>query len=132
MPTESSAMPIVRRSRADIGEAKLRTELTARQPPSEKEIERQAIEDGDAWSDAELAEAVPVYLAPSPEQVKAVRKILGLDQKQLARVLGISFEDVLQYERGLRRPSGPEAVLLRVITAEPRAVMRALKLKKAS
>lgn len=125
-------MPIVRHSRAEIDEVKLRAELTARRRPNEKTIERQASEDGDAWSDAELAEALPAYPAPSPEQVKALRGRLGLDQKQLARVLGISLEDLLEYERGTRRPSGPEAVLLRVITAEPRAVMRALKLQKAS
>ena len=125
-------MPIVRHSRAEIDETKLRAELSARRPPSEKTIERQASDDGDAWSDAELGEAAPVYPAPSPEQLKALRKQLGFDQNQLARVLGISFEDVVQYEHGTRRPSGPEAVLLRVITSEPRAVMRALKLRKAS
>jgi DNA-binding transcriptional regulator YiaG len=130
--TERSAMSIVRRSRADIDEAKVRAELSAGQRPNDKVIERQASEDGDAWSDVELAEATLIYPTPSPEQIKALRKRLGFDQKQLARALGISLEDVLQYERGQRRPTGPEAVLLRVIIAEPRAVIRALKLQKAS
>ena len=45
---------------------------------------------------------------------------------------GRSFKVVQQYEQGVRRPSGPEAVLLRVVTKEPRAVMRALNFRKAS
>jgi len=60
-------MPIVRRSRADIDKAQLTATLAARRPPSESQIERQAAEDGDAWSDADLAEAQAVYPPPSPE-----------------------------------------------------------------
>jgi hypothetical protein len=66
-------MPIVRRTRADIDKAKLLAELAARPRPSEDEIEAQAAEDRDAWTDEELAEAELVYLSPSPEQVRALR-----------------------------------------------------------
>ena len=125
-------MPIVRRSRADIDKAQLTATLAARRPPSESQIERQAAEDGDAWSDADLAEAQAVYPPPSPEEVKALRKRLRIDQRKLAQLLGLSFEEVQQYEQGVRHPSGPEAVLLRVVTKEPRAVMRALSFRKAS
>ncbi len=125
-------MPIVRRSRADIDKAQLTAKLAARRLPSERQIDNQAAEDGDAWSDADLAEAEPVYPPPSPEEVKALRKRLRIDQRKLAQLLGLSFEEVQQYEQGIRRPSGPEAVLLRVVTKEPRAVMRALSFRKAS
>ena len=125
-------MPIVRRSRADIDKARLTAEVAGRQPPNESQIERQAAEDGDAWSDADLAEAEAVYPPPSPEEFKALRKRLRIDQRKLAQLLGLSFEEVQQYEQGVRRPSGPEAVLLRVVTKEPRAVMRALNFRKAS
>jgi hypothetical protein len=57
-------MPIVRRTRAEIDKAKLLAELAARPQPSEEEIEAQATEDGDAWTDEELAHAEPVYPPP--------------------------------------------------------------------
>jgi hypothetical protein len=69
---------IVRCTRADIDKAKLLAELATRRRPSEEEIEAQAIEDGDAWTDEELADAETVYPPPSPDQVRALRARLGL------------------------------------------------------
>jgi len=131
MRTGRNGMPIVRRTRAEIDDAKLLAELAARPRPSEKEIEAQATEDGDAWSDAELAVAEPVYPPPSPEQVRALRARLGLTQAQFARRFGFTLDTVQQYEQGRRRPSGPASTLLRVIEADPEAVVRALRLPKA-
>jgi hypothetical protein len=54
-------MPIVRRTPADIDKARLLAELARRPPPTDEEIEAQAVEDGDAWTDQELAQAEPVY-----------------------------------------------------------------------
>jgi putative transcriptional regulator len=125
-------MPIVRRTRAGIDKAKLIAELAARQPPSEAEIDAQAAEDADAWSDADLAAAEVIYPPPSAEQVRALRARLGLSQGQFARRFGLSLDAVQQYEQGRRRPSGPAATLLRVIAAEPEAVIRALRPRKAS
>ena len=124
-------MPIVRRTRADIEEAKLLADLAARPRPSDEEIEAQAAEDGDAWSDGDLAEAELVYPPPSPEQVRALRARLGLSQSQFARRFGFTVDTVQQYEQGRRRPSGPASTLLRVIEADPEAVLRALRLRKA-
>jgi hypothetical protein len=64
-------MPIVRRTWADIDKAKLLAELATRPRPSEDEIEAPAIEDGDAWTDEELAGAEPIYPPPSPDQVRS-------------------------------------------------------------
>ena len=47
-------MPIVRCTRAEIDKAKLLAELATWPRPSEEEIEAQAIEDGDAWTEEEL------------------------------------------------------------------------------
>jgi len=121
----------VRRTRADVDKTKLLAELAARPRPSEEEIEAQAAEDGDAWTDAELAEAEPVSPPPSPEQVRALRAKLGLSQARFARCFGLTLDTVQQYEQGRRRPSGPASTLLRVIEADPEAVMRALRLRKA-
>ena len=124
-------MPIVRRTRADIDKAKLLADLAARPRPSEEEIERQAARDDDAWTDQELAEAESVYPPPSPAQVRALRAKLGLSQAQFARRFGFTLDTVQQYEQGRRRPSGPASTLLRVIEADPEAVVRALGLRKA-
>ena len=115
-------MPIVRRARAEIDKAKLLAELATRPRPTEEEIEAQAAEDGDAWTDAELADAGPVYPPPSPDQVRALRAKLGLSQAQFARRFGFTLDTVQQYEQGRRRPSGPASTLLRVIEADPDAV----------
>jgi hypothetical protein len=64
-------MPIVRGSRADIDDAKLLADLAARRQPSEEEIEAQAREEGDAWTDAELVDAQLSYPPPSPERLRA-------------------------------------------------------------
>ncbi len=124
-------MAIVRRIRADIDREQLLAELAARPPPSEEEIDRQAAEDGDAWTDKELAEAVPVYPPPKPEEVRALRARLGLSQTQFALMFGFSVDTVQQYEQGRRVPSGPACTLLRVIAAEPEAVLRALDPRRA-
>jgi len=124
-------MPIVRRTRADVDKTKLLAELAARPRPSGEEIEAQAVEDGDAWTDAELVEAEPVSPPPSPAQVRALRAKLGLSQARFARCFGLTLDTVQQYEQGRRRPSGPASTLLRVIEADPEAVMRALRLRKA-
>ena len=105
-------MPIVRRARVDIDKAKLLAELATRPRPSEEEIEAQAAEDGDTWTDEELANAEPVHPPPSPEQVRALRAKLGLTQAQFARRFGFTLDTVQQYEQGRRRPSGPASTLL--------------------
>jgi putative transcriptional regulator len=54
-----------------------------------------------------------------------------LTQAQFARRFGFTLDTVQQYEQGGRRPSGPASTLLRVIEADPEAVVRALRLRKA-
>ena len=123
-------MAIMRRSRGDIDDAKLLGQLAARNRPSDEEIEAQAIEDGDAWTDEELSEAAPIAAPPSPEQVRELRTRLGLSQAQFARRFGFTLDTVQQYEQGRRRPSGPASTLLRVIAADPESVARALGFDK--
>jgi len=50
-------MPITRRSRADIDASALITEMNTRPEPTEAEIEAMGVEDGDAWTDEDLAGA---------------------------------------------------------------------------
>ena len=119
-------MPIVRYSRGDIDRAKMLADLAASRKRTEAEIEAEAAEDGNASTDEELAGAVPVYPPPTPDQVRAMRKGLGLSQAQFGRMFGLTIDTLQQYEQGRRVPSGPASVLLRVIAMEPEAVIRAL------
>jgi putative transcriptional regulator len=131
MRTETNEMRIVRRTRADIDKAKLLAKLAPRRHPSDEEIERQALQDGDAWTDQELSEAEAISPPHTPEQVRALRARLGLSQAQFARRFGFTLDTVQQYEQGRRRPSGPASTLLRVIEADPDSVVRALRVAKA-
>ena len=124
-------MSLAGQSRADLDAAKLLAELASRPQPSESEIEAQTAEDDDAWTDEELERAELVLPPPSSEQVRALRKKLGLSQVQFARRFGFTLDTIQQYEQGRRRPSGPAASYLRVIDADPEAVIRALRPRKA-
>jgi putative transcriptional regulator len=119
-------MPFVRRKRSDIDEAALMREFGNRPMPSEEEINRHAIEDESVTTEADWARAVVVYPPPTAEQVRALRQRLGLSQSQFARKFGFGIDTLQQYEQGRRVPSGPACSLLRVIEAEPEAVIRAL------
>lgn len=119
-------MTIVRRSTTDIDSAKLLADLAAAPKWSETEIDAMAAEDDSAPADADLGEPLKVYPPPTAEQVRALRTKLGLSQAQFAQRFGFTIDTVQQYEQGRRRPSGPASTLLRVIEAEPEAVIRAL------
>jgi putative transcriptional regulator len=110
-----------------MDEAELRAYAAAASARTDAEIDSMAAEDGDAWTDAELATAVKVLPPPTAAQVRALRNRLGLSQAQFALRFGFTVDTVQQYEQGRRTPSGPASTLLRVIEADPEAVMRALK-----
>ena len=115
-----------RRHAGDIDHAKLVSDFAKRRNPTEAEIASQAEEDGSAWTEEELARAVLVYPPPNPQQVRELRARLGLTQAEFARRFGFTVNAVQQYEQGRRVPSGPASTLLRIIDADPDAVMRAL------
>lgn len=120
-------MSIVRRTRADVDAAAVAAELKARPEPSDAAIEAMAAADDSAWSDEDFAKAEVVIPPPSPAEVKALRKRLGLSQPQFARRFGFTVSAIRQYEYGRRSPKGTATTLLRVIQADPEAVARALR-----
>jgi putative transcriptional regulator len=125
-------MSIVRRSKTDIDEARLLADLAASRSWTEAEIDAAAAEDADAWTEEDVAAAVAVYPPPTAEQVRALRSRLGLSQAQFAQRFGFTVDTVQQYEQGRRTPSGPASTLLRVIDADPEAVIRALRVRPGS
>ena len=120
-------MAIVRRTRADIDLSKI--DWLALQTADDAEIEAQIAGDPDTapiFTADELARARRVTPPPISEDVKAIRRRLGLSQRQFALRFGFSVETIRNYEQGHRHPAGPARVLLRVIANEPDAVTRAL------
>jgi DNA-binding transcriptional regulator YiaG len=57
--------------------------------------------------------------------VAAAREKLGLSQREMATLLGISPRTLQNWEQGLREPDQAAKVLLRVAAMHPRAVLDA-------
>lgn len=65
-----------------------------------------------------------VYWAP---RVLAMRNAMGLSQRVFAKLVGVSVKTLQNWEQGRRQPSGPAAVLLTVLVADPESVLRAMR-----
>jgi len=64
---------------------------------------------------------------PESINVQAVRKKLGLSQREFAVRFGFSLATLQNWEQGHRSPDGLARALLTIIDKEPEAVVRALK-----
>jgi putative transcriptional regulator len=62
-----------------------------------------------------------------PADVKEIRSRLGKSQSEFALMIGVSVATLRNWEQGRRTPDGPALALLRVASAEPRALERALR-----
>ena len=62
-----------------------------------------------------------------PARVVVIRAKTGMSQREFARLIGVSVDTLQNWEQGRRQPAGPSAVLIRVMEADPEAVMRALR-----
>lgn len=58
----------------------------------------------------------------SGEDVAALRRFVGLTQKDFARALGISVHTLRNWEQGRRKPEGPALALLRIAARHPKLV----------
>ena len=63
----------------------------------------------------------------APADVKAIRSKLGMSQVEFAQMIGVSVATLRNWEQGRRSPEGPALALLRIASAEPKAVTRALQ-----
>jgi putative transcriptional regulator len=119
-------MRIVKRSRADADLSKVDWDRVA--ATTDGDIADHVAADDDTapiFSDKELARARRV-VPQSSEDVKSLRRRLGLSQTEFAARYGFSVETIRNYEQGHRRPTGPARVLLDVVASEPDLVTRAL------
>ena len=62
----------------------------------------------------------------TPIDVQHIRASFLATQRQFARMIGVSYETLRNWETGRRRPHGPARALLRMLDANPGAVARAL------
>jgi putative transcriptional regulator len=58
--------------------------------------------------------------------VKAVREKVGLTQHEFASLIHVSVKTVQNWEQQRRTPTGPAAVLLKVVSAAPDVVLKTL------
>jgi putative transcriptional regulator len=63
---------------------------------------------------------------PEAVDVKAIRRALGLSQREFSRQFGFDLAALRNWEQRRRLPEGAARLLLRVIEREPEAVRRAL------
>ena len=68
----------------------------------------------------------------SGNDVVALRRFVGLSQKQFARALEISVHTLRNWEQGRRQPEGPAIALLKIAARHPKIVREAAGLKPPS
>jgi putative transcriptional regulator len=64
--------------------------------------------------------------------VAVARRKLGLSQREMAALMGVSFRTLQNWEQGQREPSQAAKMLLRVAIKHPRAVLDAIERKFAA
>ncbi|MDP3414625.1 DNA-binding transcriptional regulator [Falsiroseomonas sp.] len=72
------------------------------------------------------AEPTRVHLAPDVPDIRAIREKMGLTREAFAERFGLRVGALRDWEQGLRTPDPSARTLLKVIAAEPEAVIRAL------
>jgi putative transcriptional regulator len=62
----------------------------------------------------------------SGDDVVALRRFVGLTQKEFAEAIGISVHTLRNWEQGRRKPEGPALALLRIAARHPKIVRESL------
>lgn len=65
----------------------------------------------------------------SGNDIVALRRFLGLTQKQFAHALEISVHTLRNWEQGRRQPEGPAIALLKIAARHPKIVRAAAGIK---
>ena len=67
-----------------------------------------------------------IYETPEPD-VKAIREGLGFSQSKFANLIGVNIRTLQNWEQGHRQPTGPAKVLLRLVQADPKSIVKNLQ-----
>jgi len=62
---------------------------------------------------------------PEPD-VKAIREGIGFSQSKFAHLIGVNIRTLQNWEQGHRHPTGPAKVLLKLVQADPKPVVKNL------
>lgn len=62
----------------------------------------------------------------TPLDIKKMRESLHKSQPEFAAIIGVSVATLRNWEQGRRYPIGPARALLKVVSENPRAVLKAL------
>ncbi len=68
----------------------------------------------------------------SGRDIVALRRFVGLSQKEFARALEISVHTLRNWEQGRRKPEGPAIALLRIAARHPKIIRTAAGRKPPS
>jgi putative transcriptional regulator len=58
--------------------------------------------------------------------VRAIRERTSLSQSEFAELIGVSVKTLQNWEQDRRRPTGPAAALLTIISHEPQLAIKAI------
>jgi len=58
--------------------------------------------------------------------VRAIRERTSLSQSEFAHLIGVSVKTIQNWEQDRRRPTGPAAALLRIISHQPQLAVKAI------
>jgi putative transcriptional regulator len=67
---------------------------------------------------------------PAPD-IKAIREGIGFSQSKFASLIGVNIRTLQNWEQGHRHPTGPARVLLKLVQADPKSVVKNLNLNHA-
>jgi putative transcriptional regulator len=62
----------------------------------------------------------------SAPDARAVRERMGLSQSEFARLMRVSVRTLQNWEQRRRRPTGPAAALLKIVSSEPEVALKTL------
>jgi putative transcriptional regulator len=70
------------------------------------------------------------YDFPAPD-IKAIREGIGFSQSKFATLIGVNIRTLQNWEQGHRHPTGPAKVLLKLVQADPKSVVKNLNMNHA-
>jgi putative transcriptional regulator len=85
----------------------------------------QSIRDAGRYMRGEEVPGVKMHVIETPD-VKALRESASVSQAEFARLIGVSRRTLENWEQKRTVPSGPARALLKIVAANPKAVVAAL------
>ncbi|MGE0082914.1 MAG: helix-turn-helix domain-containing protein [Desulfococcaceae bacterium] len=82
---------------------------------------RQGLEEAAAYAGNKKTGARTHY--PRVPDVQAIRNKTGMNQNEFAAKLGVSVKTLKYWEKGEKKPRGPELVLLHLIDKKPKTLL---------